>query len=260
MSLKPIHDPALGTMRCVALMSGSGTNVRRILEHREKLIKNEGGSPFDVVGIFSDCWDSQANRIGMEYDIPVLTRDLVGWMKRNEVKRNELDKREKFDIENIEFIKNWDAKIAIYAGYMSIASPTLIDAFLGVNVHPADLSITGPDGRRVWTGAHAVRDAIEGGEKEIRSTTHLVTYEVDAGPILMVSGPVEVDLPEDFDPSDRDLLDEVADHNQERLKQSGDWVVFPRTIEALARGEFALDEEGRIHRNGVHVPGGMRLG
>ncbi len=259
MKPKPIHDPGEGPLKTLALMSGSGTNVRRVLELGERLKREEGHSPFEVAVIFSDRYDSNANQIGREYDIPVVTHDLVGWLKRNGVDRQDLSARERFDDRTIEMLEPFGAKVAIYGGYMSIVSPRFIDAFLGVNVHPADLSVKREDGKRRWTGAHAVRDAIEAGEKTIRSSTHLVIHEVDMGPLLIVSAPVEVKTPEGFDPSDRAELQRVADENQERLKEEGDWVVFPLAIEAIARGWFARGDGGEMFYKGEPVPGGLRL-
>jgi phosphoribosylglycinamide formyltransferase 1 len=142
---------------------------------------------------------------------------------------------------------------------MAIASPTLVNAFMGINVHPADLAVLTPDGRRRFTGAHAVSDAIAAGERTIHATTHLVSQEVDMGPLLMVSAPVPVEIPPGADLSRPEVLAQVADANQERLKELGDWIIFPRTIEEIARGYFQRDDAGTIHYRGRAIPGGMRL-
>lgn len=256
---KPIHDPAAGPMRMVTLMSGSGTNVRRLLERGEKIEREEGRPLFKVAVIFSDRHDSRAAELGRDYDIPVIIHDLGGWLKKRGVSRKDLKRRQDFDRENLELLKPFQARVAVYGGYMSIASPALIRAFVGINVHPADLSVVRDDGKRRWTGAHAVRDAIAVGERFIHASTHLVTEEVDAGPLFMVSAPLEVELPDRVDLSDPERLREVADLNQERLKQAGDWQIFPRTIEALARGWFQMDEDGRLYFKGEPIPGGLRV-
>jgi len=259
MPIKPIHNQEEGPLKMVALMSGSGTNVRRILEHGVKLIEDQGSSPFEVVAIFSDCRDSNAAEIGKDFDVPVLTHDLAGWMNKHGVERKDLKRREDFDRQTVAMLAPFGARAAIYGGYMAIASPTLIGAFIGINVHPADLSAPSDDGGRRWRGAHAVRDAIAAGEKYIHSSTHLVTIEVDMGPLLMISAPLLVEVPERADLSDPATLDKVAGQNQERLKEAGDWVIFPRSIEAVARGDFQFDEEGRVYYRGEPAPDGVRL-
>lgn len=254
MKFTPIHDPAAGPLRIAALMSGSGTNVRRVLELGRAIARDEGRPIFEVVVIFSDRSDSLAPAIGRDFDVPVLVHDLRGWLDRHGVERRDLARREQFDRENVALLQPFNAPVALYGGYMSIASPTLIDAFIGVNVHPADLRVKLPDGRRRWTGAHAVRDAIAAGESQIHSTTHLVINEVDGGPLLMVSAPLPVEIPSSSDLSDPAALAAVSDRNQDRLKEAGDWVIMPRTIEAIARGWFARDEQGRVYYQGRPAP------
>jgi len=46
---------------------------------------------------------------------------------------------------------------------------------------------------------------------------------------------------------------------QERLKVHGDWIIYPKTIDAIARGEFAKDENGQIYYKGVHKPTGIKF-
>ena len=76
----------------------------------------------------------------------------------------------------------------------------------------------------------------------------------------MVSGPVPVELPEPLETlmKNREKLAAVADEHQERLKEAGDWKIFPRTIEMIARGRFALDDNDRVYVDGQPVPGGYR--
>jgi len=129
-----------------------------------------------------------------------------------------------------------------------------------VNVHPADLSILSPDGKRKYVGDHAVLDAISTGETTLRSSTLWTDQGVDTGPLLMVSDPLKVELPEPFDAllKDRDKLLSLVQEHQERLKEVGDWKIFPRTIEMIAQGRFALDEMNVVYVDGHPVPEGYR--
>jgi phosphoribosylglycinamide formyltransferase 1 len=258
MTLQPIHDPANGQLRLVALMSGSGTNLRRLLELEYKLISEQGTSPFTIAVIFTDNAKSQAPVIGAEYDIPVVMRDIGAFYKARNKPRKDLEVRALFDKENVQALAPFNVKGAAYAGYMSIVTESIIDAFLGFNVHPADLSVE-VDGQRKYTGDFAVRDAILAGEKTVKSTTHIVTREVDGGPLLMISEPLEVQIPADADLSQKDQAWTIGKQNQERLKKAGDWVVFPRTIREVAEGHFAFDEAGVIHYKGQPFPKGIAL-
>jgi len=256
--LKPLHDPANGPLRVAGFMSGSGTNLRRILEfERERRRRGERPS-FEVVVIFSDNAQSQAAAIGADFDLPVVIRDLAGYYRARGLPRKDMKAREQFDAETVRALAPFAVKAVAYAGYMSIATRPLIDAWLGVNVHPADLSIE-RDGRRVFVGAHAVRDAIQAGEAMIASTTHIVEAVVDGGRLLMISPPLPVEWPAGTRPGDAAALAAVADHNQERLKRAGDWVIFPRTLHFIGLGRFAQDEQGRLYFDGEPTPKGHKI-
>ena len=141
---------------------------------------------------------------------------------------------------------------------MSVVTAPLINAFLGINVHPADLSIE-QKGKRTFTGDHAVRDAIAAGEKTIASSTHLIEEVVDQGRLLMISSPLDVIVKDEWDLSTSADLKEAESFNQERLKESGDWVIFPKTIEYIARGRFGQDESGQLYFDEKPIPKGLRL-
>jgi folate-dependent phosphoribosylglycinamide formyltransferase PurN len=257
--LRPLHDPAAGPLRLVGLMSGSGSNLRRILERRQALATERGRAPFEVVAIFSDSWNSRATELGREFDLPVVTRDIASFYAVRGRPRRDLALRAEFDAATVAALRPFGATAAAYAGYMSVATAPLLEAFLGINVHPADLSIE-RDGRRRYTGDQAVRDALVAGERELRSTTHIIEAVVDGGRLLAISPPVAVERPAGFDPADRGALRQLAAEHQERLKRGGDWVVFPRTLEWLAEGRIAADGAGALHFDGRPIPRGVRLG
>lgn len=256
MALTKFHDPAHGVMRVAGFMSGSGTNLKRILEHQERLRGEGGAPPYEVVVIFSDSTESSALRIGREYDIPVVVRDLRAFYAKRGKPRRDMAVRAAYDAETLRALAPYGATAAAFAGYMSIATPVLLSKILAVNVHPADLSIRTEDGRRRYKGDHAVADAVRAGERTLASTTHIVEAEVDEGRILMISSPMQVVVQAGLSP-DRDL-DAVAAANQDRLKEAGDWVIFPATLEMIAQGRFACDETGSIHFDGRAAPEGVR--
>lgn len=256
--LKPIFDPVGAPMRVAAFMSGSGTNLEKILEHQERLARERGRSPFEVAVIFSDNAKSRALAIAAAHDIPAVMRDIGAFYARRGRPRSDLSIRAEFDSMTVEALKPHGARFAAYAGYMSVASPVLVRAFFGVNVHPADLSVeTG--GKRKWVGGHAVRDAVAAGEKTIASSTHIIEDTVDGGRILMISKPVPVEVPPGADLRDKTVLRNAEESNQSRLKVQGDWIVFPLTLEYIADGRFSTDEKGTIHFDGRPVPKGLRL-
>jgi folate-dependent phosphoribosylglycinamide formyltransferase PurN len=264
MRLAKIFDPEKRglPMKIAAFMSGSGTNIIRLIE-KEKMLKEESGaSPFHVVFIFSDRSDgkSRGEKIASENGIPYFSYDIRAFHNIKRIRRTVataegLAARREFDSVAAELVKAFDIDVIALGGYMSFIT-------LGrcVNVHPADLSILTPDGKRRYTGDHAVPDAISAGENTLRSSTLWADQGVDTGPLLMVSAPVEVQLPVPLEELKKDekRLMEIADMHQQRLKEAGDWEIFPRTIEMIAKGRFALDEFNNVYVDGIRVPEGYR--
>jgi len=256
--LTPLHNPKRGILRIAGLMSGSGTNLAKILETEWEIKDTEGFSPFEVVVIFTDCADSKAVKIGKSFNVPVVTHDIRAFYNSRNTPLRDLFLRQEYDALTVMMLKPYVARAAAYAGYMSIATAPLINAFMGINVHPADLSVEA-DGKRTYTGDHAVRDAIVAHETTVRSTTHLIEPEVDGGRLLMISPPMGIEIPKGASREKPGDMPIIEDHNQDRLKEAGDWLIFPKTIEDIARGRFAMDETGLIHYDGEPIPNGIRL-
>jgi folate-dependent phosphoribosylglycinamide formyltransferase PurN len=185
-------------------------------------------------------------------------------------------RRAAFDRELAGALRRCGARLAALAGYDWVLGPELCRTFLFVNVHPGDLRVRDDDGRRLYAGLGWVptAKAILNGERFVRACTHLVNAKLDGGPIARVSRPVPVDLPEGVTPDNilppgvnlgeiiRDLrsggrrfgqepIVRISRQTQERLKIEGDWVEFPRTVQALA----GLLLEGRL----VQAPDGSAL-
>ncbi len=250
-------------------MSGSGTNVVKIIENQQR----KGGScSYNVVLIFSDVFDQsnekcKAQLISSKYGVQYLYNDITEFYRRHghQTKRD-LSLRPEYDQATTNLIREYDLDLIALCGYMSILTTPLLEKYNGrvVNVHPADLSVK-EAGKRKYTGINAVRDAILAGERVVHSTTHVVRAEVDYGEILMRSAPIEVILPEGLNIVDlrksenSELMRRVADEHQAKLKEKGDWVIYPKTLEMIGEGRYALDGQGSVYVDGVHTPNGLRL-
>jgi phosphoribosylglycinamide formyltransferase-1 len=79
-----------------------------------------------------------------------------------------------------EWLRRRGAELVVNAGYDRILSPTLVAAFKDriVNLHPSLLPSFGG-------GMDAVQRALDAGVKITGCTVHVVTDDVDAGPILV---------------------------------------------------------------------------
>jgi len=271
MSPRKIFDPAWHPrpMRVACFMSGSGTNVVEILANQ---LQKEDRCPYQVVLIFTDVFDPsnqkcKAQSISSQYEVDYRHNDITDfYRRRGHGSKGDLSLRPEYDRLTLEMIQEHDLDLIALCGYMSIVSQPLLERYNDriVNVHPADLSVK--DGyRRKYTGLNAVRDAILAGEKRLYSTTHIVREKVDYGEILMRSQPVDVILPggvtsQDLArPENAALVRRIASEHQARLKERGDWVIYPKTLEMIGEGRYSLDESGNVYVDGVLMPDGLRL-
>lgn len=264
MPITPIFDPEKMSrpMRVAAFMSGSGTNIIKLIQ-REKTLRAEAGtSPFEVVFLFSDRSDGTCagEKIALESGLPYFSYDIRSFHRLRSLKRTArtpegLAARIEYDRVARRLLEAFEIDLIALGGYMSY---TTLDRC--INVHPADLSICTPHGRRRYVGDNAVRDAISAGENALRASTLWTDKGVDTGPLLMVSDPLPVELPDRLEIliKDNKRFLEVVDLHQQRLKEVGDWKIFPLTIEMIARGRFALDREKGVYVDGHPVPEGYR--
>jgi phosphoribosylglycinamide formyltransferase-1 len=132
--------------------------------------------------------------------------------------------REVFDAELARVIEGFEPDVLVLAGFMRILSPDFVQRFAGrvVNVHPSLLP--------AFTGLHTHRRAIEAGCKVAGATVHLVTAELDHGPII-VQAAVPV-LPGDTEAT---LAARVL---------SREHVIYPKAVRWLVEG--VLREEAGV--------------
>lgn len=248
--LKAIYDAAMGKMRVAGLASGSGASIRTVIEQQVEM-QAKGGCPYEVVAVFTDNPKSNVFVMGKEFHVPVFLNDIHAFYEKRGKKISDKKVREEFDRETIKLLEPHKPDFLAYAGYVWATTAPLVHAFTGINGHPADLSIM-KDGKRAFAGANGVRDALAAGETELRATLHLVTTEIDHGPILMISEPVRVEKGPDFslDQASREYLKLV---NQKMRK------LFPRVIKDIAEGTFKRDEKGALYYGSNPIPNGYRL-
>ena len=249
-------------MRVAAFMSGSGSNITKLIEREKELKAAEGSSPFEVVFIFSDRSDGKCSgeKIALTNGLPYFSYDIRTFHRKQSLKRSVLTPegmaaRKAYDSVAQNLVQAFNVDMIALGGYMSYITLNRC-----VNVHPADLSIKSSDGTRTYVGDNAVYDAILAGEKSIRSSTLWTDEGVDSGPLLMVSDSLKIQLPEALDrlKGNRENFLKIVDEHQERLKEIGDWKIFPLSIEMIARGRFALDENNCVYVDGQKVPDGFR--
>jgi len=263
LSMNSLYQPKAGPMRVAIMMSGSGTNAERIIEYaRATLVP-----PYEPVILFTENPESKAESIGQKYDLPAIVNDRKEFFRESGKKGNEA--RILFDEFAADIFQKKGIDVVALAGYNWFVTETIFCRFLTVNVHPGDLRPLDGNGERKYAGGigHVpIMNAIINGKNELRSTVHIVNEIPDGGDILMVSDPVPVLLPEDMDceklgiNGNQKIFEEVAKTHQQRLKELGDWTIFPRTLELLAEGRYARSEDDSLYFDNAQIPYGIEYG
>ncbi len=198
-------------MNVGVLVSGAGTNLQALLD-----ASSQPDFPGRVVLVA--CNNAEAPAIGRadRAGVAVCVADRAAMPRRAERQRQFLDALQSAGVE-----------LVVLAGFDEILGPEFVAAYNGriLNTHPSLLPAFGGS-------MHAVAQALEHGVKVTGCTIHLVTDELDSGPILM-QGCVEV----------RDDDDVASLHARIREQEHR---LLPLVVRAFAEGRIGV--EGRRAR------------
>jgi phosphoribosylglycinamide formyltransferase-1 len=150
----------------VILISGGGSNMAAIVQtaKRERWQELYGAR---VAAVLSNKADAKGLVFAKEQGIATAVLDHKAY-----------DSREAFDAAMMAAIDAHQPALVVLAGFMRILTPGFVEHYAGrlLNIHPSLLP--------AFTGLHTHRRAIEAGCKFAGATVHLVTAELDHGPIL----------------------------------------------------------------------------
>jgi phosphoribosylglycinamide formyltransferase-1 len=124
---------------------------------------------FDVVAVATNRPSCGGAAFARERDIPL-----------GELSQKDFSSAEERDAAMRDFFMDHGVELVVDAGYDRIHSGPFLEAFVGriVNVHPSLLP-------EFAGGMDAVEQALRSGVKVTGATVHLVTGDLDAGPILV---------------------------------------------------------------------------
>ena len=146
--------------------------------------------------------------------------------------------RENFDVELAKTVTSFAPDVVVLAGFMRILTPVFITPFAGrmLNIHPSLLP--------AFTGLHTHQRALDAGCKFAGATVHLVTPELDHGPIV-----AQAVVPVLLGDSEETLAARV-------LKQ--EHLMYPQTVRWFVDGEVSVDVNGIVrHSRGCPQQFGM---
>jgi len=193
--------------RIAVMASGKGSNLKAILQAAA-----HGTCPVDVQLVISDKSDAGALEIARAAGVPEVIH----------LNPKDYADRAAFDAVCVEAIDTAGCQWIVLAGYMRILSAEFIARFRNriINIHPALLPS--------FTGAHAVRDALEYGVKITGVTVHLVDEVLDGGPIL-----AQTAVPVRGDDTEASL------HNRIHVVEHQ---LYPATLKRMIEEGFSIED------------------
>ena len=149
--------------RIGVLVSGRGSNLQALLD-----AESRGDLCGQIVVVISNKNRAFALERAKKANVPTIV-----------IRKSEFPQRQKFDDQVAEVLRCYKVDLVILAGYMRMFTRQFIDEFQNriINVHPSLLP--------AFKGVRAQWQAIDHGAKVSGCSTHFVTFEMDAGPIIM---------------------------------------------------------------------------
>ncbi len=263
---------------CLGMGSGSGSNL-------EELIKAEDN--FRIALLFADR-ECDLEKVALKNQRSFLSlnaKQITGSRAKTASQVKYLAACERFEQLALQQITAWEAQnqtidLVLLGGYMRLLRQPFLKKFVGrmLNVHPGNLSHTDPNGQRLLIGSKAILKALLLGHKGTRSCIHMVTHEMDAGPILEISEEIPFsarakqlreqlllpllerihlneeqinnmstqqleELPSILKSSFPVAMKEVLLHcneHQNLQKKLADWPTYIKVVKAIARGKSKL--------------------
>lgn len=150
-------------LQLVVLISGNGSNLQAIIDRIEA-----GELDARIAAVISNRPGARGLERARRHGIEAVALD-----------HRAFDSRDAFDRELQQRIDRHRPDLVVLAGYMRILTPGLIEHFRGrmLNVHPSLLP--------KYPGLHTHQRALDNGDTEHGVSIHVVTPELDAGPVLM---------------------------------------------------------------------------
>ena len=189
-------------IQVAGLASNRGRNLMRIADSAP------GGAQLEVV-------------LSNHTDAPVLEKAEDRGLSTEVIERADEESRKSHERRILEALASYDLDLVCLDGYMRVLTDEFLDsAPLTLNVHPSLLPS--------FPGMHAHRDALEAGVRTTGCTVHVVTEDVDAGPIVtqeaapVYEGDDEADL-------------------KERVLSEAEFRAYPRAVRWVAEGNVEID-------------------
>lgn len=191
-------------IKLAILASANGTNAQAIIE-----AVREGRLDADVRVVLTNKEDAGVIARAQKFGVPVEIVPSKGHRNRAEYDALVVAALEKYSVDTVAL-----------AGWMRILSEVFIDAYKGriLNLHPALLPS--------FKGATAIADAYRHGVRITGCSIHLVTLELDAGPVILQAAVPVTGTADDL---------EAQIHRMEHR-------IFPQALQWFAEGRVSVQD------------------
>lgn len=148
--------------RVGVLVSGRGSNLAALIE-----AATAPDYPAKIALVIANVATAEALELAQRAGIPTLA-----------IPHQNFASRADFDFEMDRALRRAKIEIVCLAGFMRLLTPKFVESWRGrmLNIHPSLLP--------KYKGLHTHRRAIEAGDSHHGCTVHLVTPDLDDGPVL----------------------------------------------------------------------------
>ena len=198
-------------LNVVVLISGSGSNLQAFIDHTEEL-------NIRIKGVISNKPDAFGLERAKKANIPAIV-----------LAHDKFESRTAFDAALTKEIDQLKPELIILAGFMRILSEEFVNHFADkiVNIHPSLLP--------KYKGLNTHQRALDAQDKFHGASVHLVTPELDDGPVI-IQGRLEI--------KDDDTIETL----QKRIHFI-EHKIYPQAVKWIAQGDIEIIEGKVIEKS-----------
>lgn len=195
------------------LVSGGGTNLQALIDAQNDGTIKSG----KITCVISSNPDAYALERARNNNIDTAV-----------IRRKDFETFDEYDLALTELLKSKGADLVVLAGFMTILGHQVISEFENrmINIHPALIPSFCGEG---YYGLKVHKAVLKKGVKLSGATTHFVTEECDAGPIIMQRA-VEV------------KNDDTPETLQRRIMENVEWKILPLSVELFCSDKITVKD------------------
>ena len=204
----------MSNRRIGILISGRGSNLQAIIDW-----VSQGRLAATIAVVISD----RQNAVGLK-------RAKTAGIETLYINPKDYKSREAFDLAVVDELKDRDVELVCLAGFMRLLSAAFVNAFPNciLNIHPSILP--------AFPGLDGQTQAWEYGVKVSGATVHIVTLELDAGPIVRQAA---VSLQDDDTPDELAARILIEEHR-----------IYPEAIAIMLDGGWRIEGRRFLRNSG----------